>query len=795
MHLIAHQLAGQARFIMYRLEPLLDKPGTNKIPTNPADGRNSNAQDRATWLSYEDAATAADAWNLSVSAPVISYGVGVMIYPEGGLFCIDLDKCRDEHGGWQPHAVSFCGQFPGALTETSVSGNGLHIFGTTSPDLPAHGNKNKTYRMEAYTAERFIALGTEPRGDCRTDHTKKFTEFLHRYFPPPEDSSADWTDRPVAAWSGPSDDEALLAVARRSRSARAAFAGAATFADLHDAGDTSSYNGDESSADLAYFNMLAFWTGNDCERMERIASKSALRRDKWDREDYRHNTILKACASQKEWYSGRGDAAAPIPLQPTGTSEASREAAIPAVEFQIPPPPVPDAAAGTAPPLGAEPADTSRGQMISASAQPDFFKGYVYVEDMHEVLAPQGYTLDQKRFNMRFGGRSFMISDTGQPAKTAWEVFADSELVELPRVRGTLFDPRLPPLTIIEREGERWANAWAPVDIVMTPGDVSPFLNHVSKLYPKDWRVLLNYLKFMMQRKGEKCKWWPFLQGVPGNGKSYISDTMEYCLGLKFTQRPTPKNIDSQFNKSLYASLFLALEDVKVTDDYHSLWETLKPMVTALRIEIQPKGVDKVTREVCFNAIMNSNHKNGIRKERDDRRIGSFFAAQQSPFDLQRDGLTKQYFEHLWGWSVSGGWEHVAHYLNTDPIDADFRTDYAPVTSSTEEHILVSLGNIEQAVLKAIKINREGFRGGWICSTAVDYVITQQRKNLSETARRDLVMSLGYIPHPSLEQGFCTVAMPDASMPYLYVRNGHDWAVEHLTPEQVRDGYLAAQKV
>ena len=61
---------------------------------------------------------------------------------------------------------------------------------------------------------------------------------------------------------------------------------------------------------------------------------------------------------------------------------------------------------------------------------------------------------------------------------------------------------------------------------------MTPFLRHVAILFPHDARVLLNYLKFMVQRRGRQVHVVAVPSGrVPGNGKSFIeSATMEYML-------------------------------------------------------------------------------------------------------------------------------------------------------------------------------------------------------------------------------------------------------------------------
>jgi putative DNA primase/helicase len=49
------------------------------------------------------------------------------------------------------------------------------------------------------------------------------------------------------------------------------------------AGELSDYGHDHSRADAALCRMLAFWTGRDACRMDRIFRSSGLMREKWDR--------------------------------------------------------------------------------------------------------------------------------------------------------------------------------------------------------------------------------------------------------------------------------------------------------------------------------------------------------------------------------------------------------------------------------------------------------------------------------------------------------------------------------
>src|SRR5699024_5457550 len=71
---------------------------------------------------------------------------------------------------------------------------------------------------------------------------------------------------------------------------------------------TSKHNYDNSSADLALCNHLAFWTGKNPDQMDEIFRQSELMRDKWDNvhssngDTYGMMTIKEAITSCKNVY-------------------------------------------------------------------------------------------------------------------------------------------------------------------------------------------------------------------------------------------------------------------------------------------------------------------------------------------------------------------------------------------------------------------------------------------------------------------------------------------------------------
>jgi putative DNA primase/helicase len=68
-------------------------------------------------------------------------------------------------------------------------------------------------------------------------------------------------------------------------------------------GDDSDY-GSRSEADMAFCNLLAFYT-KDAEQIDRIFRRSGLMREKWDRDDYSIRTIQEALDTVTEQYQKR----------------------------------------------------------------------------------------------------------------------------------------------------------------------------------------------------------------------------------------------------------------------------------------------------------------------------------------------------------------------------------------------------------------------------------------------------------------------------------------------------------
>ena len=774
-------LGAHAQFILVKLVPSQAKPGkTDKFPVDYRSGRVSDAHDRGIWMSWAQAAGMPEVWGPN-------FCLGWVLTREAGVWCVDVDNCV-VNGQWSDTAVRLMQLLSGAAVELSQSRQGLHLWGMGQ--VPPHSSKCTPLGIECYTEKRFIALtGEVLAGDARTDHTAAIATLVAACFPPrAEVLPAEWSDGPCAEWRGPTDDDELIRRAMQSRSAGSAFGVRASFADLWMANaevlaqcypSDSGY--DASSADAALAQHLAFWTGKDAARIERLMRKSALVREKWERDDYLGpRTIMGAIGRQVQVLQ---DKPVEMPVALAGY-EMPRQRAVEGSTF------------------------------LSPSQQAELFAGCVYVASTHRVLVPGGSLLKPDNFKTRFGGYTFALDTRNErTGRNAWEAFTESQALRCPQADDSTFRPDLPPVALVKDDGVQLlagenyggrvaVNTWWPPVIVRKKGDVSIFTDHCAKILPNErdrWR-LIYWMAAAAQFPGVKFKWMPLIQGVEGNGKTLLSVAAAKAVGERYAYWPAADKLGKDFNAWFEGRLLICIEDIYIPNSERHILEKLKPMIAGgAAFEIEGKGIDQRSARVCANIMANTNHKSGVPKSANDRRIAPFFCAQQSKADLARDGMDDAYFTRLYTWlEKADGYAMIVDWLLSLTIPDDMNPALggrAPITSSTAEAIAQGLGSIEQEVLEAVDQGQPGFAGDWISSIALDKLLAAMGREaaLGRTRRPDMLRTLGYVKHPGLEDGRVhNPIMPDGGKPRLFVKESSAAAMLRGAAEIAR-AYSQAQ--
>jgi P4 family phage/plasmid primase-like protien len=275
-----------------------------KIPVDPHTGDFASATDPETW------GTLADARDCHAGGSVDIAGIGFVFAPEDTICGIDLDDARDpETGEPEPWARDII-QTLDSFTEVSPSGTGYHVY--IHGFVPEGGNRRGD--VELYDRDRFFTFTgdhVDPTPTTVNQRNDSLAEVHAEYVADDDTDDASGDATPPSGDVDLSDQE-LLDKARDAENGD-------RFARLW-RGDTSGYPS-HSEADQALCNLLAFWTGGDRRRVDRLFRESGLMRDKWDEDrgadTYGEITIQSALDATSEYYDPEATTSPPESIGPT----------------------------------------------------------------------------------------------------------------------------------------------------------------------------------------------------------------------------------------------------------------------------------------------------------------------------------------------------------------------------------------------------------------------------------------------------------------------------------------------
>lgn len=280
-----NDLKKQKRWVVWMLEEVAGR--NTKIPYTVR-GKRASSTNPEDWSTYAQAKKAFGNFGS---------GIGIIFTPEENLLGIDIDhviengKITGEHSGSVTRIIEAARTY----TELSPSGTGLHLYLAIDGKLTLTANRRSPF--EAYTAGRFFTWSEQAFGKAlpiRTVTPQEAETILSAIGYP-------WAKAEVAhtttlgGKSTFSDEEITEAMfsSKNGEKIQALWNG-----------DTSEYKGDNSRADAALLQHLAFWSRKDSEQMERLwlASPLGFREKTQKRKDYRKATIENAILSCREVY-------------------------------------------------------------------------------------------------------------------------------------------------------------------------------------------------------------------------------------------------------------------------------------------------------------------------------------------------------------------------------------------------------------------------------------------------------------------------------------------------------------
>lgn len=280
------------QWVLWKLEERSGKK--TKVPYQP-NGYKAKPNDSNTWSGYD-----AVIETLHLNRDKYS-GIGFVLTDHDDLVFIDIDHCIDENGNISETAADVLEALPGQYTELSQSGSGIHILSLGK--IPRAIKK----KIEMYSTGRYIACTFKPyREPAEPQPAQQAITYLWNKYSATGATEKSQEQQQYKAANHPALSLSDAELIQKAQSAR----NGSIFCELYYQGSLSRYADDHSGADQALCNMLAFWTGKDPERMDRLFRNSALYRDKWDESHsyegmtYGTMTIQNAIDHCSEVYEG-----------------------------------------------------------------------------------------------------------------------------------------------------------------------------------------------------------------------------------------------------------------------------------------------------------------------------------------------------------------------------------------------------------------------------------------------------------------------------------------------------------
>lgn len=728
--------------------------------------------------------------------------------PQYSLFLLDLDDCRDVvSGAVEPWAADVLSRFPNAFVEVSHSGTGFHVIGYCQPALMGTDRRKKfSYAdsppnaLEFYTEGRFIALGRDGQGDLNLDWSAVLVDLV---------PFKTVTDLPAVTggapddYTGPEDDDALLQIIARDTNYDALqprrIPASAFYSDMEtlrgmchaaygqDTTKAAPFDYDASSVDMTLLNHLAYYTGGDVARMERLFMRSLMgqrnksqKRPQYVRDtansaaglalkdgrylkqvtaDHTESLVRQCAADDPAAISRAADALSKLP-------EADRAQVLRATSKDI------------AKRLTAEVRqrhDTLRVDqgkhamgMLKQGELSNWFivsneNGSAVAVDRRGGTSPQSKTaFVEARAHlpsiptMDSNGKVRMIS-----AAESWWTDPDTERYEYQS-----FNPAQPD-KYTDEYGRVVRNTYRPAHTTpATAGDVEPYMYIMRCNIPNesDQAVLLSALAFAVQRPAEMLLWAPVVQGVQGSGKgTIVKKPLVHALGHNLGVAGS-KQLAGDYNGYMWRKTAVVVDEIgehskaTIAEIADGLKEPVAESPVPYRI-MRKDPFDDVNYTVWFFL---TNHMNSmLANDLNERRYAHFVSAIQTPEQVSavfHDGWWQENYPHIvqlaggtgldWFryyqvWWDSGGAEAVRAVLEQYPAAMPGR---APIT--TTRSVAEAAGEPEAVtqIREAVAAKLPGFRNGFVSSIAIRELMKSE--GLRAPAGRwlnEAMKRLGYI--------------------------------------------------
>jgi hypothetical protein len=216
----------------------------------------------------------------------------------------------------------------------------------------------------------------------------------------------------------------------------------------------------------------------------------------------------------------------------------------------------------------------------------------------------------------------------------------------------------------IDAPGYRMWNLYRPPSIELRPGDPSPWVDHLVRLYGEEGaRRIQMYFAHRVQHPGRKINFGLMMGGAPGIGKDTLIEALFQAVGAGNFKEASPRELLGPWTHYGQAVVLRISEAADLGEfDRFKFYERCKTLMASppAVLEVNEKHVKQYYVPNVVGVIITTNHRtSGLYLPENDRRHEIYWT------DVTREDLPSDYLDRLWQWYYGGGFGVVAHHLAT----------------------------------------------------------------------------------------------------------------------------------
>jgi hypothetical protein len=331
------------------------------------------------------------------------------------------------------------------------------------------------------------------------------------------------------------------------------------------------------------------------------------------------------------------------------------------------------------------------------SEKPYWCDDWVYVETLCQFANTElNYTIKREAFNAKFDREVECLLAEKNAATMALVDYNMETVVDSMYWPGANM--------IFEYEGKSMVNGYRDSGAKASDGIdddgqavIDMFLRHVAFTLEdeRERGILLDWLAYVVQNKGQRVSWALLLQGSQGNGKSYFVNLLQAVMGRNVSNLDGAA-IAGRFTGWAHGSRVVAVEEIRISGaNKYEVLDRMKPFISNKTVQIEEKGRDHRTVPNFTSYLLLTNYKDAIPIVKGDRRYCVLFSRIQSEealFDeLGGEESAGKHFNTLFDETERRA-DVLAYYLMNYKISADFNPKgRAPNTSARDEMMNVAI--------------------------------------------------------------------------------------------------------